>query len=108
MTPLDRQERLEQAEEEWIAKDVAALRAEYARGDITLDELEDGLDDVFGVNGGIGHARECMIDLPSGACTCPKAKAKPRCPRSHRPWRAWIRGREYCYACTEWDPKVVS
>jgi hypothetical protein len=54
----------------WMDRDIESLRDEYAVGEIDEHELEDGLDDVFGVNGGIGHARECMIDLPSGACTC--------------------------------------
>lgn len=50
--------------------DIACLRDEYAKGLISEGELENGLDDVFGIDGGIGHARGCMIDLPSGACTC--------------------------------------
>lgn len=91
----------------WMARDVAELREEYSAGRISLAELEDGLDDVFGVNGGIGHARDCMIDLPSGACTC-HTVVKPHCPRAHRPWRAWINAREYCYACRQWDPAVRS
>ena len=53
-----------------MEQDIRALRDEYAKGLITKEELERGLDDVFGVDGGLGHARACMIDLPSGACTC--------------------------------------
>jgi hypothetical protein len=54
----------------WSDDDVATLRDEYVRGELTIEQFEDGLDDVFGVDGGIGHAKACMIDLPSGACTC--------------------------------------
>jgi hypothetical protein len=92
------------SEPAWIERDVTELREDYAAGRIELSELEDGLDDVFGVNGGSGHAKDCMINLPSGTCTCPREKQKPVCPRAHKPWRAWIEGREYCYSCQEWEP----
>lgn len=75
----------------WVAEDVAVLRDEYARGEITMQQLEDGLDDVFGVNGGIGHARACMIDLPSGSCTCGgwKNDANRYAPSDWNPEPSW-------------------
>ena len=31
-------------------------------------------------------------------------RPKERCSPNHRPWRVWIKGREFCYACNEWEP----
>ena len=55
---------------EWVKADIDELREDYAMDRITLQQLEDGLDDVFGINGGRGHASWCFISLPSGACNC--------------------------------------
>ena len=54
----------------WLAQDVAELRDDFAAGRLSLQELEAGLDDAFGVDGGCGHASWCYLFLPSGACNC--------------------------------------
>lgn len=54
----------------WVAKDIERLHGEWLADEITLQQLEDGMDDVFGVDGGCGHAIGCCLFMPSGSCTC--------------------------------------
>jgi hypothetical protein len=56
----------------WAQQEFDEESWRYAKGEIEIGELEELVEDTLKA----GHARACLIYLPSGVCTCGGLKTK--------------------------------